>query len=290
MQNENEKINLNNEPTAENAEKNEESPPLETDDEEIAETSDKISGESGANEEKRENGKKERKKLTIHSEFAYILSILLLSFSVAMTAAADFGVSMIVAPAYMLSMKIDGLSFGVSEYIIQGALFIVFCIMMRKVKLVYFSSFVTCLIYGLVLDGWRLIVPVLNPSVTEPGSMDLWLRILFLVLGMVLTSLSIAIIFRIYLYPQVYDFFVKGVSEKFGLKRHIFKIIFDFSCLAISIALTFIFFGHLKGIGIGTLVMTALNGIIIGLFDKLLARFFDFKPLFPRFAKRFEIL
>jgi uncharacterized membrane protein YczE len=119
--------------------------------------------------------------------------------------------------------------------------------------------------------------------------MELWVRIVFLVLGMVLTSLAIAVFFRIYLYPQVYDFFVKGVSEKFKLKRTVFKIVFDFSCLALSVALTFIFFGGIKGIGIGTLIMTALNGLIIGLFDRFLSAFFEFKPLLPRFAKRFEI-
>lgn len=86
------------------------------------------------------------------SEICYLVSIVLLSFAVAMVAAAGFGVSMVVAPAYVLSLKVPFLTFGQSEYVVQALLFAVFCLLMRRVKLVYFSSFLTCLIYGAVLD------------------------------------------------------------------------------------------------------------------------------------------
>ena len=42
------------------------------------------------------------KKLTLYSEILYVLSIVLLALAVAILTAADFGVSMIVAPAYIL--------------------------------------------------------------------------------------------------------------------------------------------------------------------------------------------
>lgn len=71
-----------------------------------------------------------------------------------MLTAANFGISMIVAPAYILSLKTGFLTFGQAEYVLQAGLFIVFCLVMRKFKAVYLSSFVTCLIYGAVLDLW----------------------------------------------------------------------------------------------------------------------------------------
>ena len=40
-------------------------------------------------------------KIKIHSEVLYLFAIALLAFSVAMLTAADFGISMIVAPAYI---------------------------------------------------------------------------------------------------------------------------------------------------------------------------------------------
>ena len=130
---------------------------------------------------------------------------------------------------------------------------------------------------------------MLNPELTAPGSMAMWLRIVLFAAGMLLTSFSVMLFYKTYLYPQVYDFFVKGVSEKYGRDRTKFKIAFDFRCLALSCILTFAFFRKLVGVGVGTLIMTALNGFIIGFFDRLFDKYVDLKPLFPKFASKFDL-
>ena len=226
---------------------------------------------------------------TFPSEICYLLSIVLLSFAVAMVAAAGFGVSMVVAPAYVLSLKVPFLTFGQSEYVVQALVFLVFCILMRRVKIVYFSSFLTCLLYGAVLDLWRAVVPLLNPAVTPPGSMQMPVRIVLFICGVLLTAFSVALFYRTYLYPQVYDFFVKGVSLRYGLNMTKFKILSDVCSLAVAVVLTLIFFRRFNGIGVGTLIMTALNGLLIGAFGKLIDRLFVFRPLFPAFAKKFDL-
>ncbi len=227
-------------------------------------------------------------KLKIHSETLYFAAIVLLAFSVAMLTAANFGISMIVAPAYILSLKTGFLTFGQAEYVLQAGLFIVFCLVMRKFKAVYLSSFVTCLIYGAVLDLWRLL-PIFNPNVTVPGSMPMPLRIVMFVFGILLTSLSIACFFKTYLYPQVYDFFVKGVSAEFHIKRSFFKTCFDLSCLAVGSAMTLLFFGKFVGISFGTLFMALINGTVIGFLGKILDKVLDVMPFFPKFAAHFSL-
>lgn len=229
------------------------------------------------------------KKITFHSELVYAAAIILLALAVAMLSAADFGVSMIVAPAYIISQKLGVITFGQGEYVVQSILFIVFCILMRKVKLVYFSSFATCLIYGAVLDIWRKFVPLFNPDIVAPGSMTLPIRILLFLGGMILTSFSVMLFYKTYLYPQVYDFFVKGVSSRFNKDRTKTKIAFDFSCLAVSCVLTLVLFRKFVGIGVGTLVLTALNGFIIGWFDKMFDKCVNLKPFFPKFAEKFDL-
>ena len=228
------------------------------------------------------------KKIKISGEVTYFIAIILLSLAVAILSAADFGISMIVAPAYLLSLKTGVLTFGQAEYVIQAGLFIVLCIILRKFKFVYLFSFATCLIYGLVLDLWRMI-PFFDPSVTPPGSMDLWLRMIMFVCGVLLTSFSVALFFKTYLYPQVYDFFVKAVSCRYNIKLSLLKTIVDLSCLTASVIMTFAFFGKIEGIGWGTLVMAIVNGTIIGMFSKLLDKVFDFQPTFARFAGFFEL-
>ena len=95
--------------------------------------------------------------------------------------------------------------------------------------------------------------------------------------------------FKTYLFPQVYDFFVKAVSSKYGIKLALLKTIVDISCLTASVIMTFAFFGKIEGIGWGTIVLAFLNGTVIGFFSKLFDRVFCFQPTFPRFAAFFEL-
>ncbi len=226
--------------------------------------------------------------LRISSEAVYLLAIPIIAFAVAMLAAADFGVSMVVAPAYILSQKLSFLTFGQSEYVVQSLLLIAFCILMGRPRPIYLFAYCTCLIYGAVLDLVRLI-PIFDPAVCPPGSMAMPLRLLFFTAGTLLTALSVAMFFRTYLYPQMYDFFVKGVSFHYGIDRTKFKLIFDISCLAAAVALTLLFFGRFVGVGVGTILMTFINGPLIGAIGRLLDKRLEIAPRFVKAARRFEL-
>ena len=228
------------------------------------------------------------KKIRIPSEVIYLSAIILLSLAVAMLTSADFGVSMIVAPAYLLSLKTDVLSFGQAEYVIQAGVFVLLCAILKKFRPIYLFSFATCLIYGFALDLWRL-VPCFNPSVTPAGSMAIHVRIFMFVVGVLLTSFSVALFFKTYIYPQVYDFFVKAVSTKYRLKLSVFKTAVDLTMLTASVIMTFSFFGELRGIGWGTLGMAVVNGTIIGLFSKLLDKIIIVTPAFGKFSSLFDL-
>ena len=229
-----------------------------------------------------------RKKLRVSAELTYAAAIVLLALAVAMLTAADFGISMIVAPAYLLSLKLGVVTFGQAEYIIQAGLFIVLCLLLRKCRPAYLMSFVTCLIYGAVLDLWRKL-PCFDPTVTAPGHMALWLRIVMFAAGVLLTSFSVALFFKTYLYPQVYDFFVKAVSLRFGIRLPLFKTIVDMCCLLAATVMTLCFFGEFRGLNWGTLIMALFNGTIIGFFSKLLNKTVDFQPCFKGFAAHFAL-
>ena len=83
--------------------------------------------------------KSSMKKTTLPSEGAYIAAMALISLAVAMVAASNFGVSMIVGPAYILSLRFPALSFGQWEYVIQGGLFAAMCLILRRVRPVFLS-------------------------------------------------------------------------------------------------------------------------------------------------------
>ncbi len=229
-----------------------------------------------------------KKKITLNSEAVYFAAIILLALSVAMLTTADFGISMIVAPAYLLSLKVSFLSFGQAEYVIQAGIFVLLCLIVRKFKPIFLTSFLTCLIYGLVLDLWQMI-PFFNVALTPPESLELWVRIVLFIAGFALTGFSVALFFKTYLYPQVYDFSVKCIVARYHFKSLIVKTSVDFIMLGSALVMTFCFFGHLEGIDWGTLVMAVLNGTIIDLYSKLLDRCFVFKPGLTKFASLFDL-
>ena len=72
------------------------------------------------------------------AELAYVLGILTLALGTALMERADFGVSMVVAPAYLLHLKISQVypffTFGTAEYCLQAALLIVLCLVLRRFK------------------------------------------------------------------------------------------------------------------------------------------------------------
>ena len=228
-----------------------------------------------------------KNKIKLYEEVVYIVAIILLSLGVAMTAASNFGVSMIVAPAYIISLKFGFLTFGQAGYVVQVILFIIFLIIVRKVKLTYLFFAVTCVLYGVVLDMWRSIIPILNPHVVAPGDFDMWLRMILYIVGAVLSSFSVALFFRVYLYPQVYDFFVKKVSEKFKTPVVKFKLGYDISSLFLAHVLSLLFFDRVIGIGWGTFIMAISSGYITGIFLKILDKYFAFEPKFRKISKHF---
>ena len=59
------------------------------------------------------------------------------------------------------------------------------------------------------------------------------------------------------------------------------KTVYDFSSLMISVVLSLLFFGTLRGIGIGTVVCAFIYGILIRLFTRLYNKLFVFQDRFP---------
>ena len=95
---------------------------------------------------------------TFYSELAYLAGIVLLALGTSCASAASFGLSMVVAPAYLIHLKLSptwpGITFGVAEYIVQAVLLLVLSLALRRFRPYYLFSFCTALLYGRILDGF----------------------------------------------------------------------------------------------------------------------------------------
>lgn len=216
------------------------------------------------------------KKKTFYTELSYIIGLTLLALSAALMEKADFGLSMVVAPAYLLHLKLSQylpfFTFGMAEYTFQALLLVIMVIVLRKFKLSYLFSFVTAVLYGLILD---FMIMVVNFIPSETFAM----RIVLYVLGLVGCASGVSLLFHTYISPEVYELFVKEVSALLGININRFKTIYDCSSCMIAIIMSFAFFGlwQFEGVKIGTVVCAIVNGYIISMFSKLYERFFDFK-------------
>ena len=205
---------------------------------------------------------------------SYVLGMIILPLGAALMAKADLGISMVVAPAYLLHLRFAGfLTFGMAEFILQTLLLVAMCIIVRKVKLGYVASFGSAIIYGVILDGW---VALLNLAPVP----SLPMQIFYYVVGMVVSSIGVAFFFHTYLPPCAYDYFVREVAEIFKLNITRFKLSYDITSCVVAAAMSLLFFSALRGVGIGTVICAFINGFIISFFSRLFEKFIDFSPRF----------
>ncbi len=221
------------------------------------------------------------KKLRFPQEALYLIALVTMAIGVTLTDKAGFGFSMVVAPAYIFSEWL-GISFGTAEYLFQGTLLIVMSLILRRFRLSFLFSFVTAFLYGLILDGCIVLFAFL-PNET------ILLRVLWFALGLLITAPSVAMFYRVYISPEVYELFVKELSAAFRIKTERFKIGYDIASALLSLVLSFAVFGfgQFRGIGWGTLITVLVNGLLIGATLRFCDRRFDFYPALP-FEKYFQ--
>ena len=232
------------------------------------------------------------KKIKHSSELLWLFGIFFVALGVAICSKADLGVSMIAAPTFIVYEAIahlwSGFSLGVTEYLLQGVILILLCLAIRRFRFRYLFAFAVAVIYGYVLNFFVWLLGDISFDAV-------WLRWIMLLVGNCITAFGVACFFRTYMPLQVHELFVAELVDRFRLPLNKTKAIFDVSLLVVSILLALILFGDattfdwstigrtsFHSLGLGTLVTTAMNSPIIALMGKLIDRYFDPTPRFPK--------
>ena len=218
------------------------------------------------------------------SELLWVFGIIFVAFGVSTCSKADLGVSMIAAPAFIISEALLPIAsifnVGVVEYLFQGAILIILCIVIKKFNWRYLLAFAVAVLYGYALNFFLWLWGDLNFN-------TVWLRWIMLLIGDCFTAFGVACFFRTYMPLQVFELFVAEISDKFNIQISKVKSAFDASLLCISILLAITLFGDFKdfdwtkvasssfhSIGLGTLVTTAINSPLITLMGKVIDKLF----------------
>lgn len=227
------------------------------------------------------------KKIGGMSELAYVIACITCSLGVCFATKSGFGVSMVVAPSFVLFNKISqifpNITYGMVEYCFQGLLILVTAIVVKRFKWKYVLSFGTAVIYSLLLDFWRSIFG-------QEVYTELHHRILASAAGIIIVSFAVALYLRTYLPQEGYEVVVSEVTNKFNLKMNKVKWVYDLSSLTFAVVLMLCLFGGFSTemIGIGTVVTTAVNAPLIAFWGWLFEKKFEFTPYFKKFKAKYD--
>lgn len=217
-----------------------------------------------------------KEKKIFYTELAYVVGIIALAFGTSLMEKAEFGMSMVVAPAYLVYLKVsEALSwftFGMAEYCLQALLIVILSLALRRFKVKFLFSFCTAVVYGFVLDFFMWLVK----GIPSEG----WImRGVLFVLGLLLCSVGVAFLFHTYIAPEAYELVVKEISDTYNKKISRVKTVYDCTSCLIAVVLSFVFFGlwHFEGVKLGTVFCALVNGWIIGRISVFLEKRLEFK-------------
>ena len=222
------------------------------------------------------------KKQTIYTEIVYIVALVILACGTALMEYGGFGISMVAAPGYVLHLKLfpscSFFTFGTVGYLVEALILCIMMLLIRKARLTYLLSFVTAVLYGYALDAVSLLTALLPDQ-------NLWLQIPLYCVGLVFCSIAVSLLLMVYFPPAAHEMFVKEVCRHFKLPLGKTKTTYDCVFLVLSIGLSLLFFGKIRGIGIGTILCALVNGSLIRMFTDLWKKHFLFRDKLPLRSK-----
>ena len=194
-----------------------------------------------------------------------VAGLFICGFGVAIIRRGSLGVSPISSVANVLSLRFPSLSFGVWLMIWN-------CILILGQALVLGRNFRLVELLQLplsVLFGWFTDIGVRIAELLPAEAYIL--RLLWVILGIFVMALGICLSVKADLIMNSGEAFVKAVSARTGREFGNVKIVFDISCVLLSIVLSLLLFsGQIVGTREGTLLSAVGTGLAVKLFFRLL--------------------
>lgn len=205
------------------------------------------------------------KKELVKRYILFIIGLFFAGVGVAFTKHGELGVSPISSVANVMSLKFDFLTIG-SWLIIWNCVLIVgqIIILRKEFKLYQLLQVPLSFLFGYFTDfGMRIVsfIPVNS----------YFARILMLFIGIAVLAFGISLSVIANVIMNSGEAIVKVISDKTGFEFGNVKVVFDISCVTVSIILSLIFF-DMKIIGTreGTVISAVLTGFAVKFFTRLL--------------------
>ena len=223
--------------------------------------------------------KNEEHKLPLfRGELALAIAVVINSLGVVLMLYSGAGISAISSVPYAFSEVFTFFSLGTWTYIFQAALILTLMVLRHRFVPSYLFSFVVGFIFSELLDVHEMWINVLP---TNLG----W-YVLYFVISYLLICFGIALSNRCKLPIIPTDLFPRELSQITKVSYPKIKISFDATCLIVTAGITFLFLGHVEGLGIGTVLAALTMGKVIGLMGNWLDQHFVFDIYHPHTKKK----
>lgn len=190
------------------------------------------------------------------------LGLTIMAFGVAFSIKAALGTSPISSVPYVTS-TISGLSVGTTT-IIMNFMFVLIQIAILRKKYDWFQllQFPAAIVFGTMID----VAEYLLKPVEFSNYLEQWL---LCVVGVFLVALGVSVEVMANLVTTAGEGIVLAICQVAPVKFSNMKVAFDVTLVCISIALSFIFLGHLDGVHEGTIAAAVFVGLITKQTNKL---------------------
>lgn len=198
-----------------------------------------------------------------------ILGLLLTGIGVAFTKRSDLGVTPISSASNVVSIRFTFFTVG-TWLIVWNCLLIIgqIIILRRKFKIYQLLQIPLSFLFGWFTDFGMWIVsfiPVPNYPV----------RLVLLFIGIVILALGVTLVVLADVVMNSGEAFVKALSDTLNKEFGNVKVVFDSSCVVLSVILSLILF---KGVIVGVREGTIISAVVLGFVVKFITRFIR-KPI-----------
>ena len=191
----------------------------------------------------------------------FLLGVILNSFGVALITKAALGTSPISSLPYVLSFRfpltLGGFTFIMNIFFILGQILL----LRRKFQWLQLLQLGVNIVFSLVIDVSMNLLYWLVPNTW-------WEQLLALLAGCIVLALGISIEVAPNVLMVPGEGLVKAISTVFHKKFGSVKIAFDVTLVALATSLSFFFFFHLQGLGLGTIISALIVGKIVNIFNR----------------------
>ncbi len=212
---------------------------------------------------------KRSKKETAKRYIVLLIGLYFMALSVRLSVATGWGTSPISTLPNVFAYRFPEVSFGVIMFIWNMALLVAQIIVLRKdFKLVQLMQIPLSFVFSAMLDFNQYLLSFFNPD-------GIVVKIIMLAVGCILLGLSVFITVRADVIMNSGEGIVKAIAEKSHFEFGYVKVALDVSYVVIGTILSFVFFGTLQGIGVGTVFLAVCTGFVVKFFTKILGTKID---------------